>query len=588
MELARLIGQNDPVAYEPTSRVARMRDGVARDGAPRDGVESRIERGPAPPLRREPAPRLPEARASDLRTTESRAADRYGEPDLGQAPSGYSEPRFGRGAADESSGARGWAPRYAGQSPDSDDRYPDQRYDGYTEPPAPRGAAADPRRIDPPAWLTARATDVPPEPRPADTGWRAARSRDPVPPPAPETAWEPDQGSAQPGAGRSTYGDPAYHEQGHDAQGYDPQSYRDQGYVDPHGAPLDSRYAAAEPMFPSHAEPLAMRREDALEYDPRYAPAADGAFETGEYYDPERARDPYGTAAEDRYAAGGYAPAAPPKSRGRGFTIAAAIMALAVVGTAGAYGWRSLKGGNVRESGPPVIRADTAPKKIASATQGGDKQIYERVGGQNERLVPREEQPVAIRDAAADATANLPSANLPSANLPPAVAAPATVPSAQPGEPKKIRTVTIRPENESGSRPPAATPVAPAAAAARPAAPSGNAPMSITPQAAPAAPRPAPQTAMLAPQPSPAAAGNYVVQLSAQKTPEEARASFRVMQAKYPSVLSDRQVLVKRKDLGAKGIYYGSQVGPFASREEAIRLCESLKAAGGNCLVQKN
>lgn len=568
VELARLIGQNDPVAYEPTSRVARMREGTTRDG-----VESRIERGPAPSLRRsEPAaaPRLPDMRA----------ADRHDDPDHGQSPTAYSESRVGRGA-DEGRSERGWAPRYAGQSPDSDDRYPDQRYDGYTEPPAPRGAAADPRRIDPPAWLTARAPDVPPPPRAADSGWRAARSRDPVPPPpAPEPAWEPDHGAGQPASSHSPDGDRAYHEQDY-AQGHDAQSYRDQGYADPHGAPLDPRYAAAEPMFPSRAEPLAMRREDALEYDPRYAPAADGAFESGEYYDPERARDPYGTTAEDRYPGGGYAPAAAPKSRRRGFTIAAAIMALAVVGTAGAYGWRSLKGGGVRESGPPVIRADTAPKKIASATQGGDKQIYERVGGQNERLVPREEQPVAIRDAAADATAN----------LPPAVAAPATVPAAQPGEPKKIRTVTIRPENESGSRPPAATPVAPApaAAAARPAAPAGNAPMSIAPQAAPAAPaRSAPQTAMLAPAPSPAATGNYVVQLSAQKTPEEARASFRVMQSKYPSVLSDRQVLVKKKDLGAKGIYYGSQVGPFASRDEAVRLCENLKAAGGNCLVQKN
>jgi cell division septation protein DedD len=113
--------------------------------------------------------------------------------------------------------------------------------------------------------------------------------------------------------------------------------------------------------------------------------------------------------------------------------------------------------------------------------------------------------------------------------------------------------------------------------------------MAITPPAAPApAARATPQTAMAAPAPSATDSGNYVVQLSAQKTPEEARASFRAMQDKYPSVLSSRQVLVKKKDLGAKGIYYGSQVGPFASREDAVQLCESLKAAGGNCIVQRN
>ncbi|RAI28103.1 hypothetical protein CH340_23855 [Rhodoplanes serenus] len=109
--------------------------------------------------------------------------------------------------------------------------------------------------------------------------------------------------------------------------------------------------------------------------------------------------------------------------------------------------------------------------------------------------------------------------------------------------------------------------------------------MQITPQAA--APAPA-RSAMATPTPSAAESGNYVVQLSAQKTPEEARASFRAMQEKYPSVLSSRQVLVKKKDLGPKGIYYGSQVGPFASRDDAVQLCESLKAAGGNCIVQRN
>ncbi|MGZ8330548.1 MAG: SPOR domain-containing protein [Rhodoplanes sp.] len=28
--------------------------------------------------------------------------------------------------------------------------------------------------------------------------------------------------------------------------------------------------------------------------------------------------------------------------------------------------------------------------------------------------------------------------------------------------------------------------------------------------------------------------------------------------------------------------------GPFASREEAVQLCESLKSAGGSCFVERN
>ena len=41
-------------------------------------------------------------------------------------------------------------------------------------------------------------------------------------------------------------------------------------------------------------------------------------------------------------------------------------------------------------------------------------------------------------------------------------------------------------------------------------------------------------------------------------------------------------------DLGAKGTYYRAMVGPFTNPAEAAELCSSLKAAGGQCLIQKN
>jgi SPOR domain len=40
--------------------------------------------------------------------------------------------------------------------------------------------------------------------------------------------------------------------------------------------------------------------------------------------------------------------------------------------------------------------------------------------------------------------------------------------------------------------------------------------------------------------------------------------------------------------LGDKGIYFRALVGPFASSGEAGELCSSLKAAGGQCIVQRN
>jgi len=41
-------------------------------------------------------------------------------------------------------------------------------------------------------------------------------------------------------------------------------------------------------------------------------------------------------------------------------------------------------------------------------------------------------------------------------------------------------------------------------------------------------------------------------------------------------------------DLGDKGVYYRAAIGPFVSSEEAYRFCSELKAAGGQCLIQRN
>ncbi|MBV8779223.1 MAG: SPOR domain-containing protein, partial [Alphaproteobacteria bacterium] len=199
-------------------------------------------------------------------------------------------------------------------------------------------------------------------------------------------------------------------------------------------------------------------------------------------------------------------------------------------------------------------------------------------------------------------------------------AAPPAVPTP---EPKKVHTVSIRPDQGGG--PPADMPsmTAPATSpAARPASPhqpragagapqGGNAPLAILPSqqeetgAAPAPPSPARSAARataptsLAPDgqaeaPAPAAAasgggaGGYVVQVTSQRSEEEAQSAFRGLQAKYPTQLGGRQPLVRRADLGAKGVFYRAAVGPFASLEEASGVCSNLKAAGGTCIVQRN
>jgi len=141
-------------------------------------------------------------------------------------------------------------------------------------------------------------------------------------------------------------------------------------------------------------------------------------------------------------------------------------------------------------------------------------------------------------------------------------------------------------------------PAARSAPPARQAAPSGNTPLSLNPDASPARAqaRPAPptQTAAVAPQSTaPASAASNggsgsFVQVSSQRSEAEAQAAFRGLQAKFPTQLGSRELLVHKADLGAKGTYYRAMVGPFANPAEAAELCSGLKAAGGQCLVQRN
>ena len=328
---------------------------------------------------------------------------------------------------------------------------------------------------------------------------------------------------------------------------------------------------------------------------------------------------------------------APPRRR-VGIIAIAAIFGLAVIGTAGAFGYRAIFGSSGSKTPPPVIKADSSPTKIVPAANSKDpksgKLIYDRVAerGQDEKLVSREEQPVEMNKPAGAAMP--PDQNAGALQAPIGTGVVAT-------EPKKVHTIAIRPDGTtmadatptpavaSVSPPPAAAPSAPApratrtavaapaqiaptqaAAPARAAAPvSNNAPLSLSPDAAdqPAPPAPrATRTAVAAPTqiapaqtaaparsapasiaPASGGGGGYAVQVSSQRSEADAQAAFRSLQAQYPSQLGGRQLLIHRVDLGAKGIYFRAMVGPLAS-DEASQLCSSLKAAGGQCIIQRN
>ncbi|WP_127089374.1 SPOR domain-containing protein [Aquabacter cavernae] len=291
----------------------------------------------------------------------------------------------------------------------------------------------------------------------------------------------------------------------------------------------------------------------------------------------------------------------PRRNKGRTALIAvAALVGLGVVATAGVMVFRGGgSGSSSTAETAPVIKADTSPSKVAGPTpangQNGDGQklIYDRVGGQpgqpgQERVVPREEQPMDVAAAAAAAAAGAPQQ------------------PASPTDPKRVRTVAVRSDGSivPGANPPAAQPVSTGAAPTA-YAPTQNplpagapAPRTVTTTAttgqggsvAAAAPAATQQAAVTPAAPPPAAAANgaYVVQVSSQTSEAGALGSFKVLQSRYPQLLGSYKPSVRRADLGEKGIFYRALVGPFASRDEANNLCAALQAQGGTCFVTRN
>ena len=470
--------------------------------------------------------------------------------------------------------------------------------------------------------------------------------------PAADRDWAADDGYAEP-----------------DAPEQYPEQYAEENYVQPRlpePYPADraqERYDRDDERAPpiasqysEPAEPYDDPHDDETAYDPRYrdeepprpagrqpalvpqtlAPHSnDDEYETEDQWDDQADRQ--SDDAED------YADEATARPRRSGFVVVLAMLGLVMIGAGGAFAYRTMFGGAIMApSLPPVIKANDAPNKIVPNRTDAQSAASNPAGaatpGASDKLVSREEQPVAVQPANAPprvvSTIPVPPAPGAASASPAAAGAPAlpAVPaqpsappkgagSAQPpapplagsGEPKKVHTVTIRSDQVGNANAAAAAPApavpAPAArpraeAPARAAAPraGGNAPLAIVPVAQGAAPAPVaeppPRTrvarteapsAPVATAPAAApAAGGYTVQVTSQRSEAEAQTEFKTLQAKFPGQLGNRQPIIHRADLGDKGTFYRALVGPFASSEAAATMCSNLKAAGGSCIVQKN
>jgi len=388
-----------------------------------------------------------------------------------------------------------------------------------------------------------------------------------------------------------------------------PRAVRDQRTYDaqpeaPHQAPENDEADAGGDEVDEHAAPRAAH------YGAAHG-AGDYSGEDAEADTHEQGEYDYEGGLGDDYEDDGPSASKPRKTIK---VVAAAVLGLAVFGSAAALGYHTIFKGGL-PGPPPVIRADNSPTKVVPASVPGESstKINERLGdGSQGRLVRREEDPVDLRDPARglNAAPGMALAGVggpaPAASAP-AASGPATAPSAtppgglpdEPPPPKRVRTVSIRvdqgaPAAERATAPPSRVASAPRVTASAPQPPPapGGAPLALTPQAVGAAP----QTAALEPPKSASAgaraprsadSGSFVVQLLAQKSESEAQTAFRSMQTRY-AVLNGRQPLIRRKDQGDRGVVYAAQVGPFVTRDEANQLCESLKMAGGTCFVQKN
>src|SRR5260370_22243211 len=379
------------------------------------------------------------------------------------------------------------------------------------------------------------------------------------------------------------------------------------------------RYAAQPPQAPAHQAPPAQddyyeppqQYADEPQQDPsRYDDALYGRLETGEHdyqRDPAYPDDPYAYQGE-------YEEEPAPKKRSSGLMTIAAVLALAVVGTGAAFAYRTFVG-SPRSGEPPIIRADNSPTKVVPAqSDGGASKTPDRMppGDGGEKLVSREEAPVDVNSRAGASRVVFPPLNQnssppPVASVSPtgpalATAANGTMPN---NEPRKIKALTVKGDAAQNGGIPAgaAAPAKPdpaARSASAPTAPAqrnpsaanagANAPLTLSPHSAPAS-DPAPPTRLAATnavQTAPSAGGGYLVQVASQKNEADTQASYRALQNKFPAALGSRSPVIKRADLGDKGVSYRTMVGPFGSTEEAAQFCGNLKSAGGQCVIQKN
>ena len=244
------------------------------------------------------------------------------------------------------------------------------------------------------------------------------------------------------------------------------------------------------------------------------------------------------------------------------------------------------------DSAAPADAAAPAPKsedRIAQVLQDADKgtnadvvavaprKVRTMVVKSDGSLVPREDPtPAAPQVAAAEPSDPAPQHVAPAAQadadqtgtVAPAIAQADDEPALKPA-------ATAKPKAEAkaqSANTPAKVPVAPQ----RP----SDQPVDVVGEVKPD------QVASIDPASTAVGGGSWSMQIASQPTVESAKSTYQDLQRRYGSVLSGRTANIVKAEIAGKGTFYRVRV-PAQSRNDAINLCTSYKAAGGNCFVSR-
>lgn len=270
---------------------------------------------------------------------------------------------------------------------------------------------------------------------------------------------------------------------------------------------------------------------------------------------------------------------------------------LAVVTLAGFTGvvWYAYSKGKLEgsEFAAPTLKPD-GPSKMAPDSPGGqriadqDKLVYDKIDKSGEprkveRLLPPPENPLPAPIVRTEPPP-LPTPRLDVPKAPPTLDMPPS-PKAVPG-PKAEKPAAGEPEKSSetenslDSIEPAAGDTKVAAAVPPPPKPQETKP---APEPKVAVKAPEPKPAKIASKPDPAT--GYRIQIGSLRSEEAARTAWERRVKDHGEILGSLSLLVKRVDLGKKGVYYRVQAGPFKSKEAAARSCDALKQQKVGCFV---